>query len=318
MLKSLNFSLTQLEYALALQRHGHFGKAATDCGITQPTLSMQIQKLEEELNVVLFDRSKKPILLTDDGEKIMPQFQQIIFEARKMETLIGKNSKTGIEGTLNLGIIPTIAPDLLPRLLTTLREEHPKLHLDIKELQTHRIIEALENDQIDVGLLATPLNLSRIHEFPLYYEPFFVLCREDHELAKLKKIKGTQIQSDDIWLLEEGHCLRTQILDVCSLKSKAKEKMSFHFESGSIETLRNLVESFGGYTLIPQLSSLRTAKTTKLIPFERPIPAREIGLVFQRTHYKNHLIEALGESIINSLPPELKKLRKKDLEVLPV
>jgi LysR family hydrogen peroxide-inducible transcriptional activator len=312
------FSLTQLEYVTAVHKTGAFAKAAELCHVSQPTLSMQIQKLEEDLGVVIFDRSKKPILLTDIGRKLIEQMQVILFEANKIETLIQASQKEGLAGELVVGVIPTIAPYLLPRLLPVLEEKFPDIELKILELQTHRIIEALSTDEIDVGLLATPISLPKVIEYPLFYEPFAILCRKDHELARLKRAKHHTLKFNDIWLLEEGHCLRNQVLDVCAIRNEKSEPRKFKFESGSLETLKALVKSYGGYTLLPQLATEGLGPGTQLVPFERPIPAREIGLVYRREHYKHNLIEALGEAILESIPPEIRKIRRKDLDVLPV
>lgn len=299
-------------------KYGHFAKAAKECGITQPTLSMQIQKLEEDLDVVLFDRSKKPILLTDMGKKLLEQMQTIVFEANRVNDIISAGKSGRLEGEIVLGVIPTIAPYLLPLLLPVIDKKYPGIQLKILELQTHRIIDSLSNDEIDVGILATPLKIPRIFEFPLYYERFSVLCQKEHPLNKLKKIKYSSLNFEDIWLLEEGHCLRHQVLDVCDLRSKAAADRKFKFESGSLETLKNLIHAYGGYTLLPALAHEKIGTNTILIEFERPIPAREIGLVYRREHHKTELIEALGECILISLPEEVKKVRQRDLDILPV
>lgn len=318
MANNVNFSLTQLEYILAVHKYGHFAKAAESCHVTQPTLSMQIQKLEEELGVVIFDRSKKPILLSDIGKKIIEQIQTVLYEAKKINGIIKTNQSGKVEGELTLGVIPTIAPYLLPLLLPMVEKNFPDLALKMFEMQTHRIIDSLNTDEIDVGILATPLKEAKIFEYPLYYEPFSVLCKKDHELGHSKKVKYSNLKFSDIWLLEEGHCLRHQVLDVCSLKQGKSQKRRFQFESGSLETLKNLVDRYGGYTLLPQLATDSFGTHSQIIPFERPIPAREIGLVYRREHYKNNLIESLGEAILMAIPEELRKLRQKDLDVLPV
>lgn len=314
----LNFSLTQLEYVLAVQKYGHFAKAAKACFVTQPTLSMQIQKLEDSLGAVLFDRSKKPILLTDIGKKLIEQMQSIVFEAKQLEVITEAATSGQVAGELTVGIIPTIAPYLLPKLLPELESRYPGLNLRIFELQTQKIVDALNDDEIDVGILATPLKIAKIHERPLYWEPFSVLCKKSHALAKNKRIKYSELSSDDIWLLEEGHCLRHQVLDVCSMKQKKNLKRKYQFESGSLETLKNLVDSYGGYTLLPSLATGSLGSDVALIPFERPIPAREIGLVSRRQHYKLGLIDALESAIRASVPESLRSLRPKDLDVLPV
>jgi LysR family transcriptional regulator, hydrogen peroxide-inducible genes activator len=314
----LNFSLTQLEYVLAVHKFGHFAKAAEFCNITQPTLSMQIQKLEESLGTIIFDRTKKPILLTDTGAAIIEQIQQVVSEAKKIDSIIQLRGKDILLGNLTLGIIPTIAPYLLPRLLPILEKKYSGIRLQIKELQTHQIIESLNTDEIDVGLLAIPVHSPKVIEKSLYFEPFSVLCAKNHPLATQKKIKASTLKSDDIWLLEEGHCLRNQVLDVCSLKKEKEDKRPYKFESGSLETLKNLINSFGGYTLLPHLAEENIGKNSIVIEFEKPIPAREVGLVYRREHYKIELINAVAEAIQGCIPQEFKKVRPKDLDVLPI
>lgn len=312
----VNFSITQLEYIWAVYKHGHFAKAAEACAVTQPTLSMQVQKLEEDLGVIIFDRSKKPILLTDVGKKIIEQIQTVLFEAKKIESIVLQNESGVVQGELVMGVIPTIAPYLLPLMLPVLEKKYPELKLKIVELQTSRIIEQLNNDEIDVGILATPLDVPKVIEIPLYYEPFLILSNKDHALGKVKKAKYSNLTTDDVWLLEEGHCLRNQMLDICSLKPGKSIKRNFQFESGSIETLKRLVNSYGGYTLIPSLASEGIGSQSQLISFERPIPSREIGLVYQRAHYKEVLIEALSEAILKSIPEDISRIRQKDLDVI--
>lgn len=344
----LNFTLTQLEYVLAVQRHGHFSKAAEACHITQPTLSMQIQKLEEELGAPLFDRTKKPILLTALGTRLIAQMQAVLTEAKKIEGLVQKGSSNRLEGELTLGVIPTVAPYVIPRVLPTLQRELPGLRLKIREMQTHRIVEALQIDEIDVGLLATPLESARLYELALFYEPFSLLCQKKGEFGSRQTIQYGELRSaleeqklGRLWLLEEGHCLRHQVVDLCSLRKRGapprkaraldpktpeggsqrplgKDLEQFEFESGSLETLKNLVETLGGCTLLPALAKEGVGPHCRLIEFERPIPAREVGLVYLREHHKVDLIEGLGETILKALPEELRRIRKKDLEVLPV
>lgn len=314
----LNFSLTQLEYVLAVHKFGHFAKAAEYCNITQPTLSMQIQKLEEALGTVIFDRTKKPILLTETGTAIIEQIQQVVSEAKKIDSMIQSRGQDILVGSLTLGVIPTIAPYVLPLLLPVLEKKYSGIKLQIKELQTHQIVEALSTDEIDVGLLAIPIRDPKIIELFLYYEPFAVLCAKNHTLAGQKKIKPSSLKSDDIWLLEEGHCLRNQVLDVCALKKEKLEKRQYKFESGSLETIKNLINAYGGYTLLPSLAEENIGKNSALIEFEKPIPAREIGLVYRREHYKIELIKAIGEAVVDCIPLEFKKVKQKDLDVLPI
>lgn len=319
-MKPLPFSLTQIEYALAVFRTRHFGEAAKECGITQPTLSMQIQKLEEDLGCVLFDRSKKPILITELGQVILLQFQEIYFQSHKALDILDKSRGPESGWELKIGIIPTLAPYLLPRLLQQKVLNLKEAKLRFFELQTEVILAKLEDDSLDVGLLATPLNQPKIFEHALFYEPFHVICQKDHELAKHKKIKSQNLTKPDLWLLSEGHCLRNQVLDICSLQKSQnnfKEK-SFTFESGGMDTLIHLVAEFGGHTLIPSLARKNVPENCKVLDFERPIPSREIGLVYRREHYKLDAIEALADLILISIPEEIRKLRPKDLAILPV
>jgi LysR family transcriptional regulator, hydrogen peroxide-inducible genes activator len=318
MAAKLNFSLTQLEYVLAVHQFGHFSQAARHCNVTQPTLSMQIQKLEEELGTVIFDRSKKPILLTDEGKKLIDQIRATLFEAKKIEVILEATAGGPLRGELTLGVIPTVAPYLLPRLLPSVEKLYPELRLKILELETHRIVNSLDNDEIDLGILATPLNIPRLTEHFLYWEPFSVLCRKGHPLTKLKWVKHSALQTDDIWLLEEGHCLRNQVLDLCAVAKRKTVPRKFQFESGSLETLKNLVNSYGGYTLLPALASESIPPQAMLLPFERPIPAREIGIVARREHYKKPLQEALATAVQAAVPESLRKIRKQDLDLLPV
>lgn len=316
--RRLNFSLTQLEYVLAVNRHGSFIKAAEICNVTQPTLSMQVQKLEDDLGVTLFDRSKKPILLTDAGKRVVEQMKIVLTEAKQIGELAKTSQTIKGQGRLSLGVIPTISPYLLHLLFPLLEKKYPHLSLRITEMQTQQIIESLENDEIDVGLLATPLKLAQIFEIPLFYEPFQVLVSSGHELNRSKKVKYSDLKHQDIWLLTEGHCLRNQVLDVCHFKHNKSSPARFQFESGNLETLKNLVNFYGGYTLLPQLATNEIGSNSHLIPFERPIPAREVGLVYRRKQHRVELIEALSEAIIECIPESLRKLRPKDLEVLPV
>ncbi len=313
--KKVNFTLTQMEYVLAVHRFGHFAKAAKACFVTQPTLSMQIQKLEESIGAVIFDRSKKPILLTPLGEKLIEGMQKVVAEAKALESLVLDENTEQIRGELTVGVIPTIAPYLLPRFFARLRKKYPELNLKIHEMQTARILDALANDEIDVGILAIPLKSPKIIEIPLYHETFSVLCHRKHPLAELKKVSYDQL-GDDIWLLEEGHCLRHQILDICSFRGNKQRKIEF--ESGSLETLKNIVNTSGGYTLLPQLATDSKGSQSVIIEFAKPIPSRVVGLALRREHHKAKLVKALQEVILDSLPEEMKNAPTKQLEVLPV
>jgi LysR family hydrogen peroxide-inducible transcriptional activator len=314
----LNFTITQIEYVLAIEKYGHFSKAAEVCSITQPTLSMQIQKLEDSLGFILFDRSKKPIRVTDRARPVIEQMKTIYFEIQKMNELIRGDAHGPLSGELIVGIIPTLSPYILPLLLPLLKKSLPRLKVEFRELQTSEIIQSLKRDEIDLGILALSLNEPKITERPLFWEPFSIVCSQKHPLSQTKKVRQQDISTDGLWLLEEGHCLRNQVLDLCSIKNRRNFQGQFRFESGSIETLKNLVNTVGGYTLIPQLAINSVGDHCVLLPFDKPVPARQIGLVMMREHLKTELINAFENQVMQSIPSSLKQLKKKDLDVLPI
>lgn len=318
MASKINYSLTQIEYVLAVHKYGHFSQAAKECHVTQPTLSMQIKKLEEELGIVIFDRTKKPILLTEKGAQVLEQMKAVLAEARKIDEILSEAPDGEVAGELTIGIIPTVAPYLLPALIPSVAKLFPKLRLKILELQTHRIVQSLEDDQIDVGILATPLKLPKIHERPLYLEPFSLLCQKGHKIASRGKVDYGALDPNDIWLLEEGHCLRHQVLDICEIRKRKNVTRPFQFESGSLETLKSLVSTYGGYTLLPALANQNLPANTHTVSFGAPVPAREIGLVTGRIHHKKNLQEALVKAILEAIPPAIRKLRREDLDLVPV
>lgn len=314
----MNFSITQLEYIWAVYQLGHFGKAAEYCHVTQPTLSMQIQKFESDLGAVIFDRSKKPILLTEVGEKIITQVKAVLNEAKKIPSLIEATQSSDVSGLLTFAVIPTIAPYLLPRILPHIEKKFSNLKLKIIEMQTEHIIKELESDNVDVGLLAIPVGIQKLIEQPLYYEQFYLLGRRGDALPKGKKVNSQSLELSQMWLLEEGHCLRNQVLDLCRQKKDKQITRRFDFESGSLETLKNLVSMYGGYTLLPSLAAEDIRSNVVLKAFEKPIPSRQVGLIYQREHYKQRLIQALAEVILEVIPEEVKKTQAKDLDLLDV
>ena len=301
-------TLTQMEYVIALNEHRHFKKAAEACFITQPTLSMQIAKLEEELGIILFDRSKSPILPTLMGEKIIFQMEKAIQEIKGISALI-KSTQKNIEGPITLGIIPTLAPYLLPLFLDNFVKSYPKVELEIRELQTAEIILQLEKDNLDAALLITPLGVDNIIERHLFYEEMAVYANKDHPLAKKRRIHEKDLSGKGLWPLKEGHCFREQTLNLCNSAPRPWPK----FASGSLETLFNLVEYAGGHTLIPQLAAKKRQKTSKavIIPFAGVTPVREVSLVHFRPFHKEGHLDALEKIILKSLPKELKSLKKK-------
>ncbi|MFQ5450914.1 MAG: hydrogen peroxide-inducible genes activator [Nitrospinaceae bacterium] len=302
-------TLTQLSYVVALARTRNFGRAAKTCFVSQPTLSMQIQKLEDELDVILFDRSRKPVEPTLIGHKIVKQAQAVLREAQRIEELI-KAEKGEIGGEFKLGVIPTLAPYLLPLFLKSFVNRFPKIDLILEELQTWQIMEKLRNDSLDAGILVTPLHGRGIVERPLFYEPFVIYLAPGHPLHSLPKISEKDLSLEDIWLLNEGHCFREQAIELCKkVKSRRFEGKNLLFESGNLETLKRLVDKKFGYTLLPWLAVLdmpARERKRKLKFFKAPVPTREVSLVYSRSFLKRNIIEALFKAIVSSVPRELK------------
>jgi LysR family hydrogen peroxide-inducible transcriptional activator len=312
-------SLVQYEYLVAVDRYRHFGQAAAACHVSQPTLSMQLQKLEEEFDLLFFDRTKQPILPTPQGILIIEQAKVLLHENEKIKHL-AKAQEGELIGDFHLAVIPTVAPYLLHRFIGAFASQHPKLNLTISERTTSEIIASLNRDEIDAGILATPLGSESLDERPLYYEPFRVFVSKHHPLAKLKFIDEDQLPPNDIWLLAEGHCLRNQVLKLCSMRKSSSVFKNLKFESGSLETIVHLIKKGHGYTLLPALAveGLLPAQHPGIKDFKRAVPAREISLVFQRSQYKQTILKALIESIRDQLPKSVFLKRTPQMQVLQV
>lgn len=310
-------TLTQIEYVLAVDKHRHFREAAEACHVSQPTLSMQLQKLEDELGLALFDRTKKPILPTPEGVALIEQMKKIMHEYSKLSH-ISKNRSEVPEGDYRLGVIPSVAPYLLPHIVKDYLEQFPKVRLHIQEMRTEDIERALTNDQLDGGILATPLDNKNLVECKLYYEPFVLFAHKGHELLKTKKVNPSQIKNKDIWLLTEGHCFKNQVLDVCHLSGKSTTFNNLQFEAGSLESIIRMIRKGSGYTLLPTLAtdSLSKEEMAQVRSFTDPIPSREISLVIHRTHFKLLILESLLQHIRAHLPEGVTANKTKNLEVI--
>ena len=290
-------TITQLQYVLAVAEHQNFTKAALKVFVTQPTLSMQIQKLEDELGVKIFDRTKKPIQLTETGRKIVNQARNIVNESDRIQDIVDQE-KGFIGGTFRLGIIPTIMPTLLPMFLTNFIKKYPKVKLKIEELNTDAIIERLNDGHLDAAIAATPLELDGIKEQVLYYEPFVAYIPEGHRLATESNLKVEDLDIDDMLLLEDGHCFKDGIINLCKA-SKNYDGDHFQLESGSFETLIKLANEGLGMTLLPYLHTmdLGEKENKKLKMFKEPVPAREVSLIYTKSELKMQIIEALRTTI---------------------
>lgn len=290
-------TITQLNYVLAVAEHKNFTKASEYCFVTQPTLSMQIQKLEEELAVQIFDRSKKPIELTEVGEKIVFQAKNIVNESDRIQDIIDQE-KGFIGGEYKIGIIPTIMPTLLPMFLKTFIKKYPKVQLKIQELTTPEIIKQLNEGHLDAAIAATPLDDDNLIERPLYYEPFVAYIPNNHRLAPQKSVTVEDLDIQDILLLEDGHCFRDGIINLCSV-SKTKKDNFFQLESGSFETLVQLSDEGLGMTLLPYLHSKQMQKCNgeNLKHFNDPKPAREVSLLYHKNELKIQITQVLKDTI---------------------
>ncbi|MFK7933793.1 MAG: LysR substrate-binding domain-containing protein [Saprospiraceae bacterium] len=287
----MNFQ--QLEYIVAVARERHFAKAAKTCFVTQPTLSMMIKKLEEELEILIFDRSKQPVEPTTQGARIIEQ-AKIILNQRDFIFEMIRSEREQLSGTLSIGIIPTLAPYLLPLFIDQLRQQHPDIHLRIEEINTDTIIEKLRAGTLEMGILATPLSEENIDEYPIFYEKFFLYGREQ---VDKKFLLPEEIDIQKLLLLEEGHCLRSQVINLCELREKDDRQLSY--QMGSLETLIKLVERNQGITVLPELAVLELddRRQTRVSTFQQPVPMREISLVTHRSFIKKSMLAAIKEVI---------------------
>ena len=299
-------TLQQLEYIVAIDTYRHFVTAAKKCFVTQPTLTMQVKKLENEIGQQIFNRAKHPIEPTKSGEQIILKARQVLREANQLKELIS-TGKQSIDGTFTLGIIPTVAPYLLPRFIGDFTRKHPKTKLIIEEFKSEEIIRRLQNDSLDLAILATPLTEKHLREIPLYQEPFFFYGQPNHFAHKINKLTSNTLKTNELWLLNQGHCFRNQLLYICSASKKSKHP--FEYESGSIESLKQMVKYNGGYTLVPELavSQLDDGFTR---PFSVPQPSREISIVTHNSFTKELLISKLRESILKTVPAHFSKNEK--------
>jgi LysR family hydrogen peroxide-inducible transcriptional activator len=299
-------TLVQLEYIVAVDTWRHFATAAAKCFITQPTLSMQLQKIEAELGVQIFDRSKVPVVPTVEGVEIIQQARVILKEVDRLFE-VTRERQGDIVGELRLGILPTIAPYLLPRFLKGFLEKYPGIRLKVTELTTEILVDRLKKNLLDAGLVVTPLNDAGIFEQPLFYEEFVVYVSPTEVVYKKRYVLAEDIDVRHLWLLEEGHCLRSQIMNLCELKSQMQADNNFHYEAGSIETLKKMVEMQNGITILPQLAlqDLNPQQLKMVRRFKPPAPVREVSLVTHRSSVKKRILGALQREILLAVPQDM-------------
>ncbi|WP_149276194.1 LysR substrate-binding domain-containing protein [Pareuzebyella sediminis] len=290
-------TITQLQYVLAVAEYQNFTLAAEKSFVTQPTLSMQVQKLEDELDILIFDRGKKPISITEVGKKIVAQAKNIVNEANRIKDIVDQE-KGYIGGEYALGIIPTVMPTLLPMFLKTFIKKYPKVNLIIKEQSTENLIRNIQDGHLDAAIAATPLKIEFIKERPLYYEPFVGYVPKSHRLGNASNLRPEDLDINDVLLLQDGHCFRDGVINLCKTPRNFQEE-HFQLESGSFETLVNLADENLGMTLLPFLNTLELddEKRKNLKYFENPPPAREVSLIYHKSELKIQITEALRDVI---------------------
>ena len=309
-------TFVQLSYVVAIDNFRHFAQAAEFCNITQPTLSMQVHKLEQELGMKIFDRSKQPVIPTESGKEIIAQARKILAELDVMKHIV--DARQGIHsGELKVGIIPTLAPYLLPLFVQSFTDKYPKVKVIVTELTTEQIIARLREGRLDVAILVTPLNEKGISEQVLFYEKLVAYVSKKNALFRKTYLLSKDIDPHKLWLLEEGHCFRSQIMNLCELQKASREGSYFEYEAGSVETLRRMVELNDGITILPELATmdLRPSQLQLLRQFKHPAPMREVSLVVHRDFVKKKLVEIFKKEIVASIPERIRKNRG---EVVPI
>jgi len=305
-------TLQQLEYVLALEKTHHFVRAAEMCGVTQPTLSAMIQKLEDELDCKIFDRSRQPIEVTEIGKHIIKQAQIIIYQANQLKESV-RTEKNNLVGSLNLAIIPTIAPYLLPQFISAFKNMYPDISLKVSEMHTDTIIQKLRIAEIDMAILSTPLLDPKILEVPLYYEKFVAYISPSESIYNRTELSANDMPLDKLWVLEQGHCLRNQVFNFCNEEIK-------HFstyEAGSIDTLVKIVDLNGGYTVIPELHMdlLSEKQRLNLREITKPEATREISVVIRHDFVREGILNAVAECVKQIIPSHMLDTRLKKFAI---
>ncbi len=307
-------NIQQIEYLLAVNKYRSFSKAAENIFVTQPALTIQIRRLEDELGVELFDRNKKPLEPTEIGERIIEQARFLQKNIEKLSDIVSE-FKRELSGNLRIGIIPTVSPYLVPKFVNEFVGNFPEVNLQFTELITEDILSHLEEGTLDAGIIVTPFPMKNLTVFPLYYEEFFLYVSDKHPLIKRKNIRVSELNLQDLWLLEEGNCFRNQVINICRREKDYKSKWKFDYESLSIDSLLKIVNSSRGITVIPELAleDIPESGKNKVKKFLNYHPVREVSLIVEKTFLKKNLIEGLTEIIINGMP---KKMRVKHGELI--
>ena len=304
-------TLTELRYIVAVARERHFGRAAETCFVSQPTLSVAVKKLEDELGLTLFERGPGEVSVTPAGRRIIEQAQRVLEEASRIRELAAAG-KDPLAGPLRLGAIYTIGPYLLPKLIPVLRRTAPAMQLLIQENFTHRLAEELRSGEVDVILVALPFETPGVMTRPVYDEPFMVAVPKGHPWENRKRVTSEELTNESLLLLGEGHCFRDQVLDIChTVRSRERSPLARTVEGGSLETIRQMVAGGVGVTVLPATSTATSGGSSDLIrilPFARPVPTRRVGLAWRRSFPRPEAIEALRKAILATNLPQVEKL----------
>lgn len=304
-------TIQQLEYLIALNRHRHFVKAAQECEVAQPTLSAMIRKLEDELEVTIFDRDKHPVEPTLIGARIIAQAQRTLDEMRKINEMVHSEIST-MGGTLRIGIIPTVAPYLIPDFISKFKKEYPAVELSIAEMRTSMIIEQLKYSLLDMAILSTPLDNPDLLEIPMFYERFVAYFSPLEENSD-KFLKASDMPTEHLWVLQEGHCARNQVFNFCS----ATDSYNHTYEAGSIDTLIKIVDTNGGYTVIPELhlQFLSESQAKNVREIDSPPATREISIIIRKDYIKERMINAVADTIKAIIPDHMLDERLKKFAI---
>ena len=310
-------NIQQIKYILAVSNTRHFGDAAVHCNVTQSTLSTMIAKFEEEIGVTIFYRKKKPVTVTKEGENIIEQLKIIVREIDRLQVVV-QTMKGNLSGEITIGVIPTISPYLLPLFLNEFTDLFPKIHFSINEMTTQIIIEKIERRELDIGILSVPLNRPELLEIPLYNEPFLLFDQADKSGQDEFNIQN--LDFDRLWILDEGHCMRTQVENICGFKQPPAPSTNMEYRSGTIDTLLKFVISNNGLTLVPLLSTLdfNEEKRLHLQQFETPIPVRSVGLVVHENFVKKEILKILQQKIEKNVLPILGEIKLEQILISPI
>ncbi|MEM1323636.1 MAG: LysR substrate-binding domain-containing protein, partial [Bacteroidota bacterium] len=296
----------QLKYIVALDDHRNFVRASESCYVAQPTLTLQVKKLENQVSSTLFDRSTQPLKPTPLGEKFIAKARKILREVEELKAMVNDELNV-MEGTFKMGVIPTLAPYLLPLFIKEFLSKFPETKLEVQELQSDIIIERLAKEQLDIGLLATPINEKQLIETPIFYEPFLVYTDDVMKITKGKKrINANDLAPESVWLLGKGHCFRNQTLKFCNFDTLEFDR-NLIMEGSSIETLKSMIREISGYTLIPELSYRELTDKENTIRFEDPQPVREISIVTHKNFVRERLIAEMRKAILAQTPDSFQK-----------